>query len=609
MALTETELKTRLGLILQGVLAEAIRQASYTAVQDYQYDATCERPDFLIPDHTKPRYMVEVHQTEARDSFRMKILRAFTAVAEAKAHYGEKIVSVNVLFGDPDLELPASNVRALCGIFDVNLVPRRDATDKTAIARLETSAAAAAADEDYTKRTNAAIEDVIRAHPKAVTTLADLVSKTLASAPARVELFPIWKAERDRVRRLLPAPKAGAPTYYKRGLLGGLFLSDADFAELIARKDPEKCSVALRTQLVATGLASVTEEIDGDRYSLDPQFARFMADGKAPTLRELCRADLARTETLNSFFEDIRDAARRKKMVQSFLKEARRGSARLGVALLESLKKGHALGVEHSRCWIADLMPLVVDKSHNYFNRRMYTHPDYDIPLGNPYNNMAIRAPRLGGDVALLAKLSKLACGVFFELIDSEGIELSALDEEVLSARLLDFRLDAAIKLRKLDPLLLVAADVAAEYGLDVRVEKIAGVISDLADEAGVGAFRVPVLTHTASGRKILMNVVAVHDQNGDHKSKEWGARRQATHYRYQSGKVSGSAYSDGLFILDGEWEDKDVARLYRSGWNHICRLSDLETTLKHIFGLKGKAKGRKKPNPSVVFESDEEAG
>jgi hypothetical protein len=609
MPLTETEIKTRLGLILQGVLAEAIRQAGYTAIQDYQYDPACERPDFLIPDHTKPRYMIEVHQTEARNSFQMKTLRAFTAVTEAKAHYGERVVSVNVLFGDPDRELPASNVRALCGIFDVNLVPRKDAFDKASIAHLEAAATAAAADEDYTKRTRAAIDDVTRAHPKAVKTLADLVIKTLSSASARVELFPIWKAERERVSKLAPAPRARAPTYYKRGLLGGLFLSDADFAELIARKDPEKCSVAVRTQLVATGLASVTEEIDGDRYSLDPQFARFIADNKAPALRELCREDLARLEALKWFFEDIRDGARRRGMVRSFLAVARGGRRKVAVALLDSLRNGSALGIEHSRCWIADLIPLVVDKSHNFFNRRIYTHPDYNIPLGNPYNNMAIRAPRLGNDGAVLAKLSRLACDLFFELVDSDGIDLSRLNEEALAAKFLNFRLDAAIKLRKLDPLVLVAADVASAYGLDIGVEKIASAISDLADEAGVGAFRVPVLSHEASGRRILMNVVAVHDQNGDHKSKEWGARRQATLYRYQSGKVSRSAYNDGLFILDGEWEDKDVARLYRSGWNHICRLSDLETTLMHIFGLKGKAKEKKRPNPSVVFESGDDAG
>src|SRR4051794_40871919 len=126
----ETTIKTNLGLILQLVLANVIEVAGYSAICDYQYEPTCERPDFLIPNEKKPRYMVEVHQTEARDSFRMKTLRAFTAVTESKAFYGDKLIAVNVLFGDPAKELPARNVRALCGIFDVNLFPRLDVSHK-----------------------------------------------------------------------------------------------------------------------------------------------------------------------------------------------------------------------------------------------------------------------------------------------------------------------------------------------------------------------------------------------------------------------------------------------------------------------------------------------
>ena len=38
--------------------------------------------------------------------------------------------------------------------------------------------------------------------------------------------------------------------------------------------------------------------------------------------------------------------------------------------------------------------------------------------------------------------------------------------------------------------------------------------------------------------------------------------------------------------MLDGEWANKDVARLYRSGWNHVVRLNDLEGKLREIFEL-----------------------
>lgn len=610
MALTETELKTRLGLILQGVLAEAIRQAGYTLVQDYQYDPTCERPDFLIPNHTKPRYMIEVHQTEARNSFQMKTLRAFTAVTEAKAHYGEKVVSVNVLFGDPDRELPASNLRALCGIFDVNLVPRKDASDKTAIARLEAAAAAAAADEEYTKRTGAAIEDVIRAHSKGVATLKDLVSKTLTSAKARPELFPMWRAERARVSKLAPAPKASSPTFYKRGLLGSLFLSDDHFAELILAKNADKCSLEVQRQLVAAKLATVSEEIDGDHITLEAQFQAFANDPEAARLRAVCKAELDSIGDLHWFFEDIRDSSRRVEMACAFVGLAKEGRTSLIGSIVDGLKGNAVGGVEHARCWPADLLALLTGHSQNDFNRRMVQSGRDPENYQYPFNHISGRFERLVGCPDHFEAYATFAVDVFEEICLAEKIGESEIlaAESWLPDAILKLRLDGAIKLQKFNPLYACTAEICAEYGVEVRAEKIKSIAFDLAGGKGrLGKYDALVLEY--GGKQVLSLAVAVHDQNGDHKSKEWGARRLATLYRYEEAKILRSEFDDGLFVLDGEWEDKDVARLYRSGWNHICRLGDLETTLKYIFGLKGKAKGRRRPRATLVFESDEDAG
>jgi hypothetical protein len=70
-----TEIKTRHGLILQGLTARALTQVGFQYVENPTYDEVSEVPDFLIPDAEQPRLMIEVHQTDARDSFRMKILR------------------------------------------------------------------------------------------------------------------------------------------------------------------------------------------------------------------------------------------------------------------------------------------------------------------------------------------------------------------------------------------------------------------------------------------------------------------------------------------------------------------------------------------------------
>ena len=158
--MNETEIKTRQGLILERVLAAALTKAGFKYAREHQYDPDSEVPDFLLPDEKNPKQIIEVHQTEARDSFRMKILRAFTAVAESKAHFGNDVVSVNVLFGNPEKELPSSNVKAMCGTFDLNLVPRRDCAKPELIEAMEEFSLSLAADDKW--KTVAASSEVVK---------------------------------------------------------------------------------------------------------------------------------------------------------------------------------------------------------------------------------------------------------------------------------------------------------------------------------------------------------------------------------------------------------------------------------------------------------------
>jgi len=97
-----------------------------------------------------------------------------------------------------------------------------------------------------------------------------------------------------------------------------------------------------------------------------------------------------------------------------------------------------------------------------------------------------------------------------------------------------------------------------------------------------IGKYEVTAGQYTA-----FLNAVAAHDNNGDHKSKEWGARRLATLYRIVDGKITRSEYPDAIFVIDGEWGDKDVARLYRSGWNRVIRINEFESALSEVLGIK----------------------
>lgn len=594
--MNETEIKTRQGLILESVLAAALTKAGFTFDHDVQYDETCEKPDFLIPNKSKPKIMVEAHQTEARNSFQMKTLRAFTAVTESKAHFGNGLVSVNVLFGDPDNELPASNVKAMCGIFDVNIIPRRDSGNPALIQKMEAFALSLARDEG--KTTEAAGKEVVKEQAPAVAELAKLIKSKITGAKARAELDRLWNLERARAKKLGTAPVAGDATYYKRCMLWSLFLNDQDFAELQSKKDPAMCSASVQKQLLATKLATVREEIDGDYYDLNPQFADFLDDPECLKLRGICKTVLDTVPAMKWFFEDIRDQVRRVRMAKSFLRIAGKDEASFRDSIRQCFENGTWDGVKHTRCWLADLMAAVVDKPHNLFNSRMRASPRYTMTLGNPFNNVVIRSDRLGSDQSHLELYWSIACDVYFELLREVAVDPKSVSPDSLADALLELRVGAAIKLRKLDPLFLVVVGLANSLGLSISQDPVSikGVISDLSNSRSVGQFKLRLISRGTPQKSVIINAVAVHDNNGDHKSKEWGARRLATLYRMGAGKFRTSEYEEGIFLLDGEWADKDVARLHRSGWNHVVRLTDLEKTLCSVFGIT-----KKKGSPTVT--------
>lgn len=591
--MNETEIKTRQGLILESVLAAALTEAGFSFAHDVQYDESCEKPDFLIPNKKNPKIMVETHQTEARDSFRMKVLRAFTAVTESKAYFGNALVSVNVLFGDPDNELPPSNVKAMCGIFDLNIIPRRDATKPGLIQKLEAFSLSLAKKEG--KATEKAAKEVVKTHGSAVTELARLIKSKITKAKARAELDDLWDFERTRVEGIGDAPKAGDPTYYKRCMLWSLFLDDSDFAELHTKQDPDLCSDRVKRQLVATKLATVEEEIDGDYYTLKPVFAAFLKDSDCLQLRSICKSVLDSIPSMKWHFEDIRRKERRVSMASAFFDGVKREG--LASMLKRSINGDEIAGIPHSRAWIIDCLTRASGISLGKLSREIFLNGNNPGRLGDPVSHIVPRTERFKGMSAAdrnvyvgdINNAMKVVCGANF-------LGTQSTDTETVAERLLELRVDGAIRLRKLDPLFLVASGICNSIGLKLEKISVVTIASDLAGQVAVGRFEVFGVLPSGGAKHVLLNTVAVHDNNGDHKSKEWGARRLATLYRIVKGKIRKSEYQEGVFVIDGEWKDKDVVRLHRSGWNHVVRLADLEQTLRSVFGLI-----KKKASPSSM--------
>ena len=204
MPMDERAIKIRLGLILEGCVAEALRQTQFNQFESTpQYDAESMTPDFLIPNADTPKYFVEVTQTDTRDSFRMKTLRYFEAVCEAKAYLGSHVVSVNILMGDPSRELTDSNVQAMYGYFDVNLCPRNDAQtdcERALLDNLEAAALAVAADESI-ENVQSGLNSVLRENSDAIAVLAEMLEDSITRGSVRAELTAVWDSEREQIGR------------------------------------------------------------------------------------------------------------------------------------------------------------------------------------------------------------------------------------------------------------------------------------------------------------------------------------------------------------------------------------------------------------------------
>lgn len=600
--MNDTEIKTRYGLILQAVTAAALREAGYAFAEDAQYEPTCERPDFLIPDVQAPWIMIEVHQTDTRDSLRMKTLRAFTAVTEAKGFFGGDLIAVNVLFGNPEQDFLSSPIAALCAIYDVSLFPAEDAECKADMTRLEAECLDLAKNPKY--NAEAAVELAVKSEKKAIRTLAGFLRRNLEKAATRVELRGVWAFERERLGGLGAPPVAGPATYHKRYLLRTLFLRDAHFDEVVAKKNPDDCSPSTQRQLVRTGVADLVEDLDGDHVVLDTAFAEYVQREDTARIRLLCKDVLGASPEMHWYFEDIRDETRRLSMAEAFLESVRKGKAEFQKDLDEALLGTKYSDIDHARCWYCDLISLISKRSFNHYNKAIFQDTRTDISLWNVFSNLVMRLSSLVKYDKRRRLLSTITADHFFAALTAGGIDVAAVTKEELSGRLLTCRLQSAIKLRTLNPLVEVVADICASRGLVFERPNIDSLLSDLADDRGVGKFLVFVISLPQSKKKVLASIVAAHEGNGDHKSKEWAARRLASLYRIKGGKVRRSEYQDAIFVLDGEWSDKDVARLYRSGWNRIVRLGAVDKALSEMFGVS--SAGRPARSRTIVLPDEE---
>jgi len=130
---------------------------------------------------------------------------------------------------------------------------------------------------------------------------------------------------------------------------------------------------------------------------------------------------------------------------------------------------------------------------------------------------------------------------------------------------------------------MLVIEKICEEKSVKMSKIKVPSIITRLAKNNRVGVFELYLIS--GNNRQVLLNAVAA-DDNPQDKAKEWSARRLALLYDIRQGNFVHSEYDDSIFVIDGIWDDEDVARLQRGGWSRVCRLSELDETLRDVFNI-----------------------
>jgi hypothetical protein len=126
---------------------------------------------------------------------------------------------------------------------------------------------------------------------------------------------------------------------------------------------------------------------------------------------------------------------------------------------------------------------------------------------------------------------------------------------------------------------------MAAACELVAEDEKLATILSDFGGVADVGAYDFRKITNSDTVQTVIYNAIEA-DGNPRDKAKEWGARMLANQYRFNGQEIELNRENVGIFVIDGTWDQSDVTRLYRCGWDYVVRLGNLDEVLREVFGI-----------------------
>lgn len=520
----------------------------------------------------------------------------------SKAEVGPDLIALSVVFGNLSQDFASSPVKALCVAFDESILLQADPAHKSAVQALEAAAMVYARNVEIA--TEAAATKVVKEVPEGVRALKLQLAAKIKSAKIDPKMKSLWRLE--AIRPVPPVDSANLPpsSYWKKAILQSLFLSDDAFNDLLQNHSKMLNESTIR-QLIAVGSASVIEEIDGDVLEFDAALNALLGRRDAIELRSAARGHLESSREMEHFFGDIRDVSRRERMAIAFVNAVKAGPMAFEKALVACARAAEFAGVEHSRCWFADLLSLCSGKSFNHFNNLIFQDKSYLITLWCPFSHLVLRTSSFIANDNAMKPTVRIAVDEFFRILKSFPELRAHCSISWLSNAILTFRIENAIKLRKVSPLVAVAEEICARLGLRLERESVENLLFDVASDAGVGRFLVYVITDPTTGARGLFNAVAGYENPTD-KAKEWSARCLALRYRVRNNTAVAADWKATVFLIDGAWTEKDILRLRRGGWKEIVGLDQLEEALRRSFEVKGTREKIKRSKPITWIDDDE---
>lgn len=422
MPLSDQQRTIRLGLALQACVEIAIERHIDVPHQFTQSESLDQvTPDVVFSLENNKYHVMEITNSDVRDSFRMKVLRYLESVSESKVAYGLNTTCSSLLFGDAKATLPDNSLSAMCSFFDAyvcvqNVCP--DSKTLRSVRELEQSVYEIAHNERI-ENVPSAVRSEVDHDSGAILFVAAVVGNLLESKPNR-RLELVWKNEINFRKSTNSDDVALDGFGVKRAVMDSLLLDGVD---------PNHIPLARVALLCDIGIGQISKSLRGEKFELREDVARVMGPGPLNKLRARVLEIVSESPSNIGIMQDMLDEGRIRLMVEHVLDLIQSGDLSKGI--LECYLDPEYRGIIHGRCWVADIVPLIHGKSHNWYNKTIVADCRYRGSLANPY-------PNLVGKTGFSERSIKSIATIIADIHD--GLTEQELSRREIENRLMKFR-------------------------------------------------------------------------------------------------------------------------------------------------------------------------